>query len=143
VLYNAVYTTFSVTAGKIADKIGKTKVFLVGLIIYALVYVCFALNKSIWGVFALFFVYGFYIAMTDGISKAIAGSIVDKDRAGTAYGLMQTVIGLSTLLASVIGGFLWTMVGPYATFYFGSACAILAFFFLIIKFRTKQITSAI
>jgi len=138
VLYNFVYSAFSVPAGKIADKIGKTKVFLGGLILYALVYIGFAVNKSLWGVFLLFFIYGFYIAMTDGISKAIAGSIVDKERAGTAYGLMQTVIGLSTLLASVIGGFLWTLIGPYATFYFGSACAILAFFFLIVYFRTKE-----
>ena len=135
IIYNAVYSGFSVMAGKLADRVGKTKIFFWGLLIYAVVYIGFALNTSFAGVFILFFIYGFYIAMTDGIAKAIAGSLVQKEESGTAFGLMQTVIGLSTLLASIIGGFLWSLVSPESTFYFGAVCAAAAFVYLAVNFR--------
>ena len=34
-------------------------------------------------------------------------------------------IGLAGLVASVVGGQLWTRIGPSATFAFGAACALL------------------
>ncbi len=137
VLYNAFYSLFSTPAGIIADKIGAMKVFLIGLVLYALVYWGFAINTSEIGVFLLFGIYGFYIAMTDGIAKALVGSFVTQEQSGTAYGLIQTVMGLFTLLASLIGGFLWSLVSPSSTFYFGALCAILAFVFFLISFRAK------
>jgi MFS family permease len=142
VLYNAFYTLFSTPAGIIADKIGAMKVFLIGLVLYAFVYCGFALNTSEIGVFVLFAVYGFYIAMTDGIAKALVGSFVTQEQAGTAYGLIQTVMGLFTLLASVIGGFIWSLISPSATFYFGALCAALAFVFFFICFRKKAMGPA-
>lgn len=133
VLYNAFYSLFSEPAGVIADKIGALKVFLIGLLIYALVYFGFALNTSELGVFVLFGIYGFYIAMTDGVAKALVGSFVTQEQSGTAYGLIQTVMGIFTLLASLIGGFIWSLISPAATFYFGSLCAGLAFVFLLVS----------
>ena len=131
ILYNLIYTLASTPAGQIADKIGAKKVFLVGLLIFAAVYFMFGFidNKSF--VWPLFAIYGFYIALTDGISKALVGSFIKPEVAGTAYGVMQTVISIFTLLASVIGGFLWTAISPSATFLFGAGCAVLAFILFI------------
>ena len=137
VLYNACYSLFSTPAGIIADKIGAMKVFMIGLLLYALVYCGFALNTSEIGVFALFAVYGFYIAMTDGVAKSLVGSFVTQEQSGTAYGLVQTVMGLSTLAASIVGGFIWSLISPSATFYFGALCAALSFVFFIICFGKK------
>jgi predicted MFS family arabinose efflux permease len=41
-------------------------------------------------------------------------------------GLHATLIGIGLLPASVIGGFLWRIVGPEAPFYFGGVMGILA-----------------
>ena len=41
-------------------------------------------------------------------------------------GLYYTASGTASLAASVIGGALWSAVGPWATFTYGAACALLA-----------------
>lgn len=135
VVYNLAYTFLSAPAGWVADKLGSQKVFLAGLLIYALVYFAFAFNVSSTGIFILFGVYGVYIALTDGVSKAILGEITDPNRAGTVYGLYQTITGLMALLASLIGGLLWTYFGSQWTFYFSGTCALLAFFLLCRKLK--------
>jgi len=140
VLYNFFYASFSTPAGKLADKIGAKRVFIVGLLIFSFVYFSFALNTSSLFVWFLFAVYGIYIAFTDGVSKALVGSLIDKESAGTAYGVMQTVISICTLLASVIGGFLWSTVSPNATFIFGAICSLSAFILFLssgIKISSK------
>ena len=107
--------------------------------IYAAVYFAFAFvdNKSF--VFLLFAIYDFYIALTDGVSKALVGDFIKSDVAGTAYGVLQTTISIFTLLASVIGGFLWSAISPAATFLFGAVCAMAAFgLFLFYKNDARQ-----
>lgn len=126
VVYNIVYSFASVPAGVIADKIGPKRVFIVGIIIYILVYAGFAINRSTENIWWLFAVYGLYIALTDGVSKALVGQYINKKDAGGIYGLLQTISSLGVVLASIIGGVLWSVVGPWATFAFGATSAALA-----------------
>jgi MFS family permease len=126
VLYSLVQTVISTPAGALADKIGAKKVYSYGLLVFAVVYFAFGIiNNSAW-VWLLFPIYGIYIAATDGVSKAyISESIVEKE-SGTYFGIYQSGLALCTFLSSFIGGILWTKIAPSATFYFGSAMAILA-----------------
>ncbi len=127
VVYNFVYSAASSPAGTLADRFGARKVYVVGVVIYVAVYVGFALNTSTTGVWFLFFFYGLYIALTDSVSRAfVGGFITDPRRDAVVYGLLQTVISLGLVLASVIGGVLWTAVGYRATFAFAAACATMA-----------------
>ena len=126
VVYNIVYTIASVPAGSLADKIGPKRVFIAGIIIYIIVYTGFALNRSTAGIWVLFAVYGLYIALTDGVSKALVGQYINKNEAGGIYGLLQTITSIGILLASIIGGILWSTVGPWATFALGAISAALS-----------------
>jgi len=137
--YNFIYASFSIPAGRLADKIGSKKVFVSGMFIYALIYLAFALNTTPSLVWLLFGVYGLYIAATDGVSKALVGTLIDKREAGTAYGLIQTVTSISMLLASVIAGFLWSAVSPEATFIFGAVCALSASVLFISQKTNKEL----
>lgn len=126
VIYNLVYTLLSTPAGILADKLGAKRVFLAGLVIFAAVYAGFGLNSEPAVVWVLFPVYGAYIALTDGVSKALIGSYITRDEGGTAYGTFQTGASLFTFLSSIIAGLLWSVIGPAAPFYFGATCALLA-----------------
>ena len=124
VLYNVVYTAASTPAGILADRLGAKPVYIAGIVIYVLVYAGFAVNHSTTGVWVLFTVYGLYIALTDSVSRSLVGSfIADETQAAGIYGLMQTVISVGLVLASIVGGVLWSTVGAWATFTFGAACA--------------------
>jgi len=126
IVYNIVYAAASTPAGIISDKIGTKKVFITGIIIFALVYLGFALDTNGLLMWPLFGIYGFYIALTDGVSKAMVGSLIDKREAGTAYGVLNTVTSVFTLLASIIGGLLWSFVAPQTTFLFAVVCALIS-----------------
>lgn len=138
VVYNIVYTIASVPAGNLADKIGPKRVFIAGIVIYVLVYAGFAINKSTAGIWGLFAVYGLYIALTDGVSKALVGQYINKKEAGGIYGLLQTITSIGILLASIIGGILWTTVGPWATFAFGAISAALALLVFLFAATNRQ-----
>ncbi len=136
ILYNIVYAAASTPAGIISDKIGTKRVFITGIIIFTLVYFGFAVDKNGIFIWPLFAIYGFYIALTDGISKAMVGSLIEKSRAGTAYGVLTTVTSLFTLFSSIIAGFLWTIISPASTFYFAVACAVVSIpIFLSVKVK--------
>lgn len=138
VLYNLVYALSSTPAGKVADRIGAWKVFLMGIGVFILVYLGFTFQINQVVVFILFAVYGFYIALTDGIAKAIIGSLVERERAGTAYGVFYTTTSIATLFASIIGGFLWSAIHPNATFLFAVICAVLAFTIFLFPYLKRS-----
>jgi MFS family permease len=140
-VYNFVYSAASTPAGSLADRFGPKRVYITGVIIYVAVYVGFAVNKSALGVWILFSVYGVYIALTDSVSRALVGGfITDEQEAAGVFGLLQTVISIGLVLASVIGGILWSAVGAWATFAFAALCAMMALLvFLSADLRRRRV----
>ncbi len=126
VVYNITYSLASMPAGILSDKIGRRNVMVGGFLIFALVYLGFAMANSGYLVWLLFAVYGFYMAMTEGVSKAFVVDLVPQEKRGTAIGLYYTATGLLALLSSIIAGLLWDYMGAYAPFLFGSAMAFTA-----------------
>jgi MFS family permease len=126
VLYNISQTVFATPLGHLSDKIGARKVFSGGLIVFSIVYFFFGMiHSSIW-LWILFPIYGIYIAATDGVSKAYIGEFITNEESGTYFGAYYMLTALGTFLASFVGGILWSLVSPSATFLFGSIMALLA-----------------
>jgi MFS family permease len=124
VVYNISYSALSFPFGILSDKISRKCVITGGYLIFAFVYAGFALWANRMTIWPLFFVYGFYMAMTDGVSKAFISDVVEGDSRATAIGLYYCVTGILALAASVAAGLLWTYVAVSAPFLYG---AILAF----------------
>lgn len=131
-VFNLFYALLSVPAGHLSDKIGRVKVMQFGWLVYALTYLGFALARRPWHIWVIFICYGFYYATTEGIAKSLVAHIIPQGSRGTAYGLFNASLGIMTLPANLIAGYLWDKVSPAATFYFGSVCAFLALILLSI-----------
>lgn len=130
VLYNISQTVFATPAGQLADKIGAKRVFALGLLVFATVYFIFGIiNNPVW-LWVIFPIYGIYIAFTDGVSKAYISEFITEKESGSFFGLYQTGIAIAGFFASFIAGILWSSINPSATFFFGSAMALLAFLIL-------------
>lgn len=125
-VYNAVYAAASFPAGVISDRIGRKRVMMAGLAVFAVVYAGFGLAGGPRWVWILFAVYGLYQGLTDGTSRALVVDLVSPERRGTALGVYAMATGLAALPASLIAGLLWQKVGPAAPFLYGAAMAALA-----------------
>lgn len=132
VVYNLCYAGLSYPAGLLADRIGFKKVIFMGYFIFSLVYAGFGLTHNPQAVWLLFAVYGFYIAFTEGTSKAYISLLAPSERVGTAIGLYYTATGVAVLFASIIAGLLWSSLGAPAAFYYGAGMASLACVFFVI-----------
>jgi MFS family permease len=138
VVYNCTYAGLSLPAGIRSDRIGRRWLLGVGFIIFAVVYASFALTDRAWTVWPLFAIYGAYIALTDGVGKAYVSDLVPDEQRATALGLYNALTGVAVLFASVLGGVLWDVVGPSATFAFGAGTALLALALLVMTVNDER-----
>jgi MFS family permease len=135
VLYNLTYALGSLPLGGLSDRIGQIPVVAGGFVVFAVVYVGFAAARSMALVAVLFAAYGLYIAATEGTTKALISRAAPDAQRASAMGFFDTSIGVASFAASTLGGLLWTLVGPWATFSFGAVTAALAAVLLLVFAR--------
>ena len=109
-------------------RLGRWRIIAVGWAIYAGVYATMAwLPKSqAWGLWPLMSVYGVYMALTEGVGKALIADHAPQESRGAAMGIFYALTGLTTLGASLLAGVVWDRVGPEAALLMGAGFAILA-----------------
>lgn len=127
-VYNSIYAIASYPLGHLSDRIGRRRLIGMGWCIYALVYVVMgSLSKEtnvwMWPTLGL---YGFYMACTDGIGKAVIADLAPLRARGKAMGIFYFSTGIALLLANAIGGLLWDLVSPSVSLYTSAALALLA-----------------
>jgi MFS family permease len=122
------YLLFSVPAGRLADQLGRKKVFLGGYAIVALIYGILLSPGLGSGVqFAIVVLFGGYYAATDGVLAAMASSTLAPELRTSGLALMNTATSLSRLISSVLFGWAWasgTMKTSVWGFLFGLLAAI-------------------
>jgi len=132
ITFNLVYTLVSAPAGAFSDKIGRRRVIIGGWLVYAAIYLGFAIAGTGWHVWVLYAVYGIYYGLAFGTTKAMVADLVPEALRGTAYGTYNAVLGILDFPASLIAGVLWQGVGRWggfgaaAPFFFGAATALTA-----------------
>ncbi|MFT3877014.1 MAG: MFS transporter [Propioniciclava sp.] len=108
---NAFYMALAVPFGQLADRFGRTRVFVAGHLALLLAYLGAAVPGS-WllslGVLALL---GAFYAATDGVLAALAGAMVAPQVRASAIGTVQTAVAVGRLLSSVAFGLLWYTLG--------------------------------
>lgn len=136
-LFNVVGATLAYPAGKISDSLGRKPLVILGFVIFAMVYLGFALTHSVLVVWLLFVAYGFYYTLTGGIQRALAADFAHPDRRATEIGAFHMIVGIAALPASIWAGALYQW-HPAAPFFFGSFCAIIAALGLLIESSLGQ-----
>ncbi|MGE5508247.1 MAG: MFS transporter [Chitinophagales bacterium] len=125
-VYNLVYALVSLPAGHLSDKIGRKALLVTGYAMYGLVYIGFALVKTPAGLWTLFAAYGLYIALTEGVEKALVADVAPPHLRATMIGLHATLAGIGLYPASQLAGLLWQFFGASAPFYFGGVLGLAA-----------------
>lgn len=125
-LLHVVKASLSTWGGGLSDRIGRKRVIVIGWAVYALVYVGFATASSAVGFVSWFLLYGVYFALAEGAEKALVADLTPAGRQGTAFGYYNAALGLGTLAASVVFGFVYERISPSAAFTMGATLAVVA-----------------
>lgn len=116
IFYNIIYALFAFPIGILADKVGLKTIFIMGLVLFSLVYFGMAENTNLYLFFGLFFLYGIYASATEGISKAWISNITNKKETATAIGTFSGLQSICNMLASSMAGLIWFQFGPKSAF---------------------------
>lgn len=122
-VYNFGYAALSYPLGSLSDRVGRWKLIIAGWLLYGAVYAGFAW-ASAGALWLLFAAYGLYMAMTDGITKALIVDEAPSDARGAALGLLQLTLGLTGILSNIAAGLLWDQLGHEWPFLFGGVAAV-------------------
>ncbi len=141
IFYNLAYALLAYPIGILADKLGIKKIFLLGLFVFVVVYIGFALNNNIIIFLALFLLYGLYAAATEGISKAWIAKMIDKKETATAIGTYAGLQSIASLLASSFCGLLWYNFGATTTFLITAGVTVFVITYLSTMSEEKKIKS--
>ncbi|MGB8358033.1 MAG: MFS transporter [Bacteroidales bacterium] len=135
---SVVAVLLAIPVGSLSDRVGKERILIVGYLIYGIVYFGFGITSHVGAIVALFALYGFYSAATDGIQKAFISDITDKNKQGTGLGIYNALLGITLLPASLIAGVLYDKVNSRVPFYFGAATALLSAILMIFFIRGQK-----
>ncbi|MEO2083376.1 MAG: MFS transporter [Desulfurobacteriaceae bacterium] len=124
-LYNLFYTLFSFPTGKLADRIGKSKVLVAGYLLFSFFSAGFLLSTSVFWFGFLFSIYGISSAITDGVQRAFVSDLTGEKVKGTAFGVFHAVSGVGALISNLVGGFLWNE-NPYYLFLFSAVLSVIS-----------------
>jgi MFS family permease len=109
---NAAYLVLAVPFGRLADRIGRARIFIGGHVALLASYFCAGgpLSGAAASVMCLLLL-GAYYAATDGILAAISGEIVDVSVRASGIAMAQTVVAAARFVASLGFGLMWTELG--------------------------------
>jgi MFS family permease len=126
VLMNLVYSLTAYPVGRLSDRLGRTGLVAVGLVVLILADLVLASAVNAWHVAAGVGLWGLHLGLTQGLLSTMVADAAREDVRGTAFSLFSLAGGLAMLVASVTAGWLWEAFGAPATFFAGAAFAAAA-----------------
>ncbi len=105
---NFAYLLLAVPMGKLADRIGRGKVFVGGYVLLLLCYAIAGLELGgLAGAVLVLLLLGTFYAATDGVMSALATRLVPAASRASGISAAQTVVAVFRFVASIGFGLLW------------------------------------
>ena len=129
VVWSALHVVKSGTTylgGRLSDRLGRRPMVIAGWLVYAAVYLAFAVVDEPAALVATFMVYGVHFGLTEPVEKAWVAELAPAAARGRAFGWYHGAIGFAALPASLLFGALWQAFGSATAFATGAALALVA-----------------
>lgn len=109
---NLVYLALAIPVGRLADRVGRARVLVLGHLSLLAAYLCAGTAGGMAGLtIATLVLLGVFYAATDGVLAALAGQLADTSVRAAAIGTAQTVVAVARMVASAAFGVLWYGLG--------------------------------
>jgi MFS family permease len=133
VVMNVVYAAAAYPFGRLSDKKGRITLLASGLVVLIVADLVLGAAESPAVVLVGVAIWGLHMGMTQGLLSTMVADTAPGDLRGTAFGFYNLLSGLAMLVASVVAGLLWDLIGPSVTFYAGAAFCLLALTAMAVK----------
>jgi MFS family permease len=125
-IMNVVYALAAWPAGALSDKLGRYGVLMSGFLVLVLADLVLAFGSNIVMIIIGAALWGLHMGLTQGLLASLVADTAPAELRGTAFGMFNLVTGVATLLASIVAGALWDLIGPVGTFVTGASFAAIA-----------------
>jgi MFS family permease len=126
IVMNLIYAASAYPAGIASDYLSRRTMLVAGLAMLVLADLILATAAGPWQVFGGAALWGLHMGFTQGLFNKLVADAAPDELRGTAFGIFNLTSGISMLVASVMAGLLWQVIGPQATFYAGAIFAAIA-----------------
>ncbi len=126
---NVAYAASAYPLGVLSDRVGRRRVVAAGIALLVVADVILAVAGGAGGVALVLAgaaVWGVHMGATQGAFSALVADRAPGALRGTAFGMLNLVMGASLLAASILAGALWAWAGPAWTFTAGAGVAAVA-----------------
>ncbi|NVZ53347.1 MFS transporter [Pseudomonas sp. B6002] len=124
--YLLAITAVIVSAGSLGDRVGRRRLLLAGLLLFAVACGLCGLAPSLPWLVAARVLQGLGAAVMMAMTLAMVGDTVTKERTGRVMGLLGTMSAVGTAMGPSVGGMLLSLWGWQALFLVGVPLGLLA-----------------
>lgn len=123
---HVIKATTATAGGRLADRYGKRNSLALGWTVYAVIWSAVGFVETVPLLFVLSAAYGTSHGLVEGAERGLIADLAGGSGRGTAFGAYNMAIGLASLAASTVFGFVWDRLGSAAAFTFSGGFALLA-----------------
>jgi MFS family permease len=139
VVMNIVYALSAYPLGALSDRIDRKLMLAAGFATLIGADIVLAFAPNLWIVMGGVALWGLHMGMTQGLLSALVADEAPANLRATAFGVFNFASGIALLLASLIAGFLWEVIGPSATFIAGAIFTALGLSVLFVTRRANPV----
>jgi MFS family permease len=139
-----VYMLLATPVGRLADRVGRGRVFVGGYVLLAGVYAALLLPTiGLPAMLVVLLLLGGYYAATDGVLMALASHLVPAELRASGLALVVTATSLARLVASIAFGAVWAAAGVHAAIVtFGVALVLTTSLAAVALTRAREVADA-
>jgi MFS family permease len=134
------YMLLAAPVGRLADRVGRKRVFFTGYVLLAIVYTSLMLPAFGAGMVVVYLlIFGAFFAATDGVLSAITASLVPEKLRGSGLALVGSLDSVASLVASATFGILWTVASAAtAALVFGGGLVVVMVISAVVLLRLER-----
>jgi MFS family permease len=111
--HNAANSLAAYPAGALADRVGRRRVLVAGIVLFGAACIVFAFGPTSIALLAMLFVaVGSSTALVETGEGSHAAELLHDSIRGRGFGVLGVVDGIGDLVSSVLVGILWTVTAP-------------------------------
>jgi len=138
VVMNLVYAGSSYPAGRLSDRVSRMRLLFFGFAVLALADLVLAAARGPSLVVLGVLLWGLHMGLTQGLLSALVADTAPASIRGSAFGVLNLVLGVAMFASSVLAGWLWEHWGPSASFFSGAVLVGLALLVWVLVGRRSK-----